>query len=209
MHDAGVGRHHLEIAERGLSPAQERIALAVALELDAVVVGQRARGAVLVHLHRVVDDQLGGRQRIDVLGIAAEAHDRLAHRRQVDDAGHAGEVLHDDARRREGDLVRRGCLRVPVEQRLDVGARDVDAVLEAQQILEQDLQRVGEARELVLRQCRQAPDLVSTVPCGQCRARLEAVGHACLRCEPFIISEGPARGAARRFFRRRRCGRGR
>ena len=35
VHDAGVRRHHLEIAERGLAPAQERVALAVARELDA------------------------------------------------------------------------------------------------------------------------------------------------------------------------------
>ena len=109
------------------------------------VVGQRLRRAVLVDLHRVVDDQLGRGERIDLLGIAAEAHDRLAHRGEVDDAGHAGEVLHDHARGREGDFVRGRGLRVPVQQRFDVLARDVDAVLEAQQVLEQDLQRIGQA----------------------------------------------------------------
>ncbi len=40
MHDAGVRRHHLEIAESGLAPAQEHIAFAVALELYFVVVLQ-------------------------------------------------------------------------------------------------------------------------------------------------------------------------
>ena len=53
-------------------------------------------------------------------GIAAEAHDRIAHGREIDDAGHAGEVLQDDARGREGDLVRGRRRRIPVEQRLDV-----------------------------------------------------------------------------------------
>ena len=140
MHDAGVGRHDLEVAERGLAPAQERVALAVARELDSVLCGERAGRAVLVDLHRVVDHQLGGRERVHALGVAAETHDRIAHGREIDDARHAGEILQDDARRREGDLVRRRRLRIPVEQRLDVGARDVDAVFEAQQILEEDLQ---------------------------------------------------------------------
>ncbi len=60
VHDAGVRRHDLEIAERGLAPAQERVALAVALELDGGVGGERAGGAVFIHLHGVVDDELGG-----------------------------------------------------------------------------------------------------------------------------------------------------
>ena len=47
-------------------------------------------------------DQVGRGQRIDTLRIAAQAHDRLAHRGEVDDTGHAGEILHDDACRREG-----------------------------------------------------------------------------------------------------------
>ena len=51
-------------------------------------------------------------------------------------------------------------LRIPVQQRLDVGARDVGAVLEAQQVLEQDLERIGQARDIVRTQRRQAPDLV-------------------------------------------------
>ena len=41
VHDAGVGRHHAEIAESALAPAQEGISLTVALELHTGVVGQR------------------------------------------------------------------------------------------------------------------------------------------------------------------------
>ena len=40
VHDARVRRHHFEIAERGLSPAQEHIAFAVALKLNLVIVLQ-------------------------------------------------------------------------------------------------------------------------------------------------------------------------
>ncbi len=122
MHDAGVGRHHFEVAERRLAPAQEHVAFAVALEFDFIVVLERVGRAVLIDLHRVIDDQFGRRQRIDSLRIAAQLDDGFAHGGQIDDAGNAGEVLHDDARRGEGDFVAGLRLRVPFQQGLDVAA---------------------------------------------------------------------------------------
>ena len=47
----------------------------------------------------MVDDHLGGVQRVDPGGVAAEVAYGLAHGGEVDDAGHAGEVLHDHAGR--------------------------------------------------------------------------------------------------------------
>ena len=89
---------------------------------------------------RVVDDELGRRQRVDLGGVAAEVDDRLAHRGQVDDGGHAGEVLHDDAGGRELDLGVGLGVGAPVGEGLDLLGGDVLAVLGAQQVLEQDLQ---------------------------------------------------------------------
>ncbi len=103
--DAGVRGHHLEVAEGRLTPTQEGIALAVARELDLVVRRESARAAVLIHLHRVVDDELCGGQRVYLFGVATEFHDGIAHRREVDDAGHTGEVLKDHAGRCECDFV--------------------------------------------------------------------------------------------------------
>ena len=60
VHDAGVRRHDAEVFERRLAPAQERIAFLVAVELDLVVEIQRVGRAVTIHLHRMVDDELGG-----------------------------------------------------------------------------------------------------------------------------------------------------
>ncbi len=108
----------------------------------------------------MIDDQLGGRQRVDPLCIAAETHDGVAHRCQIDDAGNASEVLQDDTRGGKGDLVRRGRRGVPVEQRIDIGTGDIHAILEAQQVLQKDLQGIGQACHFVVRQCRQAADLV-------------------------------------------------
>ena len=48
------------------------VALAVALELELGVDEERGVGAVLVDLHRVVDDEIDRLQRIDALRIAAE-----------------------------------------------------------------------------------------------------------------------------------------
>ena len=73
MHDAGVRRHDREVLERRLAPAQERVALAVARELDRRCSQPAPRDAVLVDLHRVIDDELGRCERIDALRIAAQS----------------------------------------------------------------------------------------------------------------------------------------
>ena len=177
MDDAGVGRHDLEIAECGLAPAQKHVALAVAVEFDFIVVLQRIGGAVFVDLHRVIDDQFGGRQRIDPLRIASEAHDGFAHGGQIDDAGHAGEILHDDPRRRKCDLVIRQRLRVPLQQRLDIALGDVDAILEAQQVLQQNLQGKRQAVDVERFERIEAQDLILLRAHLERRSCLEAIRH--------------------------------
>jgi hypothetical protein len=104
VHDAGARRHDLEIVERRLPPAQELVALGVALVLQLDVALERVRRAEEVGDDGVVDDQLGGSEGVDLRRVAAERLHGLAHGREVDDARNAGEVLHDDAGRRELDL---------------------------------------------------------------------------------------------------------
>ena len=70
--DAHSRRHSREVAEGRLAPLQKCVALAVALELKQRIRAISTGGAVLVHLHGVVDDQFGGHQRIDALRIAAQ-----------------------------------------------------------------------------------------------------------------------------------------
>jgi len=176
VHDARAGRHHLELVEGGLPPAQEAVALMVALVLDVDVLGESVRGAEDVRDDGVVDHQLGRSQRVDLRRVAAERHHGLAHGGQVHDAGHAGEVLHDDPGRGELDLGVRLGRRVPGGQRADVAGGDVRAVLSAQQVLQQDLERVGQssrARDRV-----EPEDLVGRVADAQLRASAKAVGRA-------------------------------
>ena len=65
---------------------------------------------------RVVDDQLGRDQRVDLGRVAAELLHGLAHRGEVDHGGHAGQVLEDHPGRRERDLGVRLGLRVPLRE---------------------------------------------------------------------------------------------
>ena len=75
--DARSGRNDLEAAQRLLAPAQEEVALVVALELELDVAAERAARGERVHLDRVVDHELGRDQRIDLLRIAAEIGHRV------------------------------------------------------------------------------------------------------------------------------------
>ncbi len=140
VNNPGVRRNDLEVAERLLPPAEEGIALAIALELHLLVDAERIRRAEGIDLHGMVDDQLGRQQRVDARRIVAQAPHGIAHGGQIDDGGHAGEVLKQHARRHEGDFLRRCRLRVPAGHGKDVFGLDGDAVLGAQKVFEQDLE---------------------------------------------------------------------
>ncbi len=144
--DPGVGRDDAEVVERVLTPAEERVALAVALEFQLGVGGEGVRRAGLVDLDRVVDDQLDRLERVDLPGVAAQPLHGVAHGGQVDDRRHAGEVLEQHPAGPEGDLAVGLRLGVPRRQRLDVVGRDRDAVLVTQEVLEQDLEGKRQAR---------------------------------------------------------------
>ena len=148
MNDSGVRRNHPEIPECVLTPAEKRVAFPVPRELEFSVQRERVGPAEIIHLHRVVDDELHRLQRVHLVGIAAEPHDAVPHRRQIDDARNTGKVLQQHARGHERDLALRRALHVPARQRLDIGRFHEAAVLVAKQIFEEDLERVRQARDL-------------------------------------------------------------
>ena len=63
------GGHHAEILKRFLAPAQKRVALLIALEFEQRVDAESFGRAELIHLHRMIDHQIGRDQRIGALGI--------------------------------------------------------------------------------------------------------------------------------------------
>ena len=144
MADAGAGRHDAEILERALRPFQKIVAFLVLLVFLLDVFLERIFVAEEIHRHRMIDDQIHRHQRVDLLRIAAEMLHRIPHGGEVDHRGHAGEILHQHARRTERDLARRGLGLEPLRDGLDVLFADRAAVLVAQQILQQDLDREGQ-----------------------------------------------------------------
>ena len=148
MADAGTGRHEPEVVEGALAPAKESVALLIALHLDRDVALEGVVVAEAVDHDRVVDDQVDGRQGIDDGGILAGGDHRAAHGGEVRDPGDAGEVLHEHTRRSVGDLARSAGVVGPVRQRLDVLPLHRDPVLEPQQVLQQNLERHRQPRDV-------------------------------------------------------------
>ena len=179
MHDARIWGHDGEVLERALTPAQKRVALAVALELALGVDPEGIASAERIDLHGVVDHELGRRERVDLGRIAPHFGHGVAHRREIDHRGHAREVLHQHARGRERDLpagLRRG---VPSGERLDIAGADRAVALGAQQVLEQHLQRERQARHVeALGERVETKDLVRAPAHVQRVLRAKAVlGH--------------------------------
>ncbi len=127
VHNAGAGRHDQHVLEGSRAPFEEEESLAVALELQRLVLGPGLLAAGKVHLHRVVDDQVRRALRVDQLRVSAHPLDGVAHRREVDDGRHAGVVLQEDARRPERHLhaARHGLVRLPGEDLVDVSLMDL------------------------------------------------------------------------------------
>ncbi len=148
MDDARGRRHGAEVLDVLLAPAEERVALLVAVELELRVERRRVGAREVVDLHAVVDDEIDRDQRVDLLGVAAERRDGRAHGRDVDDDGHAGEVLQDHARGLERQLHGLGRLRVPGGEALDVGLGHAEVVAVAQDRLEQHPDRVGQLAQV-------------------------------------------------------------
>ena len=202
VHDAGVRRYDLEVVKGALAPAQEGVALLVALELQVGVALEGLRGAVGVDLDGVVDNQLSGHEGVDLVGVAPHLLHGVAHRGQIDDRRHAGEVLHHHARGRERDLLGRLVVGVPGGYRLDILRPDRLSVLVAQQVLEQDLQRERQPRDVELGLQRvQAVDLVLRVADAELGLRVKAVsgGHG----SKLLVSDAVPRTLG--WATRRRC----
>ena len=140
----------------------------------------------------MVDDELDGDERVDLRGVATQPGQRVAHGGEVDDPGDAGEVLHQHPLRGQGDLMGgiTGALPValgidpPGGHRRDVVGRDVGAVLVAQQVLEDHLDRVGEPVDVVPlgeRRRLDVEDLVGAPADGEAGPGAEGVGVRCGR----------------------------
>ena len=157
-------RDDLKIGERLASPLEEFVALGIALIFDRHIVLEGGRGAELVDHHAMIDHQMYRDERIDLLRIAAERLQRIAHRGQVDHRRNPGEILHQDPCRAILDLARDPPLLEPVDHRLKVVARDGDAVLEPQQVFQQHLHRKGQSADIAKHRTRLFQTVIGVAP---------------------------------------------
>ena len=159
MANACARRHHAEILECLLAPAQERITLAVAVEFNLDILLKGTLAAEGIDHHRVINHKIDSRQRIDFLRIAAQRLHRFAHRRQIDHGGNAGEILHQHACGAVCHFV--FCFTLvgePCLTGLHVIGRDRYAIFKTQQVFQQHLHRERQPRHItnMFRRFRQA-----------------------------------------------------
>ena len=95
----------------------------------------------------MIDDEVRGYQRIGAFGICAHVAQRIAHGGQIDNARNAGEILQQHSSRTEVNLLRRRA-DLPGRHVFDIGRLHGRAVFGAQQVLEQDLDGVGNASDV-------------------------------------------------------------
>src|SRR4029077_2064148 len=105
MHYSDSRRNELERLESLLTPFKKLVTLAIALELHVQIEFQRARRTEEIDLHRVIDNQIDRHERLDDLWVASEPLHSAAHRRKVDNQRDSGEVLQNNARNDEWDLL--------------------------------------------------------------------------------------------------------
>ena len=144
----------LKLSNADGAPFEEFVALGIALIFERDILAERLGRAELVDHHAMVDDEVDRDLRIDLLRVAAKALHRVAHRGEVDHRGDAGEILHQHARRAILDLAVDRALLEPVGHRLEIVAGDGHAVLEAQQVFEQHLHRIGQPADVAERRGR-------------------------------------------------------
>jgi hypothetical protein len=147
MDDTGAGRHNLEVVEGLGAPLKELESLAVALELEALVLVASIASAGSIDLNGVIDDEVDGAERVDLAGVTTETLHGVTHSSEVNNSGHTSEVLEDDASGAEWNLtvVLRGL--GPVEDRLNVLLLHAEVVAVANSALKEDADGVRQARD--------------------------------------------------------------
>jgi len=156
-------------ARRGIpgtfaAPPQQRIALAVALELEVGIHLKRGGCAELVHDHGVIDHELGGEQRVDLFRVAAHTLHRVAHGGEVHDPGTPVKSCMRTRAGMNAIFVVGRLGRVPAREALDLRRCHRAPVLPAQQVFEQNAERVREARDREAAPLERVQAKISKVP---------------------------------------------
>ncbi|MBV6491318.1 MAG: hypothetical protein CNCCGFBP_01901 [Fimbriimonadaceae bacterium] len=183
MDDACVRGHDAQVAQGVLAPLEEPVSLLISLVFQVSVDLDGGLRTVRVDLDRVVDHEFDRLERIDFEGIAPKVHHRVPHRCEVHHARHAREVLQEGSGGGKRDLLRRRGSGVPVRNGLDVLRSYVGAVFGAEQVFEEDSDRIGQLLkiETAFFQLEEAKVAVFLAANREDRSGFEAVHDALAR----------------------------
>ncbi len=145
VHDPEAGRHHAECAEGLHTPFHELVTLPVALEFQLHVQVQRIGRSIVVDHHRVVHHQVHRHQRLDQTRLTPLPRGGASHGRQIGQQRNAGEILQNDPRDHERNFLAATGARLPAGQLSHVILGDFLAVAVAQDRLEPQTNRMGQA----------------------------------------------------------------
>jgi hypothetical protein len=138
MHNANPRRHNAKGLKSLLSPFKKLITLPVPLELHVKIQAQRLRPAGKIDLYRVVNHQIDGHKRLDDLRIAIHLRYRRTHSRKIYKQRHSGEILQDNPRHDERNLLLNRIFGIPIRQSLNVDLRNLFPVTVSKHGLEYD-----------------------------------------------------------------------
>ena len=103
----------------------------------------------------MVDDQINRVERVNLLGVATQGHNAVAHSGKVNHGRNAGEILHQHAGRAVSDLT--GVLTTvcgPFGKRLNVvDGHGKPAILKAQQVFQHNFQGGGQLGKVTKASC--------------------------------------------------------
>jgi hypothetical protein len=142
------------------------VAFAVAGHFQLDVDLERISGGRAIHLHTVIDDQIGRNKGVHGRRITTGPGQGGTHRRQIDQGGHAGEILEDHPGGHQGYCLGADLVRLPGGKVVDISIAHQALRVMAQQIFQENTQAVGQALDRAVTETLQGLDRKD----GVCRA---------------------------------------
>ena len=134
-----------------LPPFEEFVAFLVSFKFLFEIFFKGVGSSGAVHLHRVVDDQIHGHERLDNGGIFSLFRGGVAHCGEIDKKRNARKVLQNYARHHKRHFVIFGRCGVPCGELFYVGFGCADAVAISQHAFQHYLYAHGQARHVEAR----------------------------------------------------------
>ena len=148
VHDSRVWRDHPEVVKTLLSPPQKSVAFDISRQLELSVVTERLCRTEAVHLNRMVNDQVHRLKGVDDFRPATHPLHGVSHGGEINDCRDSRKVLHEHPSWHKSNLFVLLGLGIPTGKCLNIRLCDEFVVLEAQEVLEQHLDRERQSRDI-------------------------------------------------------------